>query len=215
MPPPLDLKGHRFGRLCVLELAEDDTRAGRWWRCLCDCGTRLNVLTTYLRTGDTKSCGCLKVDRSRERATKHGMKYTPEYWCWQRILLRCYVPTTSNYHHYGGRGIKMCDRWRYGENGKHGAECFLEDMGPKPSRKHSIDREDVNGDYEPDNCRWATQIQQCNNKRDNVLVTYGGETLTLSQWSRKVGIGVSTLSYRMRHGWTPEAALLTKPSKQE
>ncbi len=123
------------------------------------------------------------------------------------MVQRCYKPGATKYEHYGGRGIEVCERWR------NSFEAFIEDMGECPSRKHSIDRIDNEGDYEPDNCQWATQTQQGNNTRANHVITFDGKTMTMKQWANKTGIKYSTLAARLNIlGWSVERSL-TAPVK--
>lgn len=143
--------------------------------------------------------------------TKHGQarrgKKTPEYATWVRIKTRCSNPKLHNFRYYGGKGIKVCDRWINGEDGKSGFECFLEDMGPRPSKDHTIDRKDSNKDYEPDNCKWATHKEQQNNTSYNVPITYKGETHNLGEWATILGLKYTTLHRRLTAlGWTIEEA---------
>lgn len=167
----IDLTGQRFGRLLVLSVAGHEItpcRHGRRgqlrWSCVCDCGRDATVVGLRLRNGRTRSCGCLKVDPST-RTTTHGatrrcnrLNSTPEYRSWRSMRARCEQPKHIGFHLYGGRGIRICERWTSFEN-------FLADMGPKPGPNFSLDRIDVDGNYEPSNCRWATPVEQSNNRR--------------------------------------------------
>jgi hypothetical protein len=167
----LDLTGQRFGRLLVVERGENRGRHVMW-RCQCACATERIVRAGHLRSGATQGCGCLS--RSAEHraqaaalATKHGHavgKRSPEYWSWTCMIRRCTNPNTDSFKYYGMRGIRVCERWRYGEDGKSGFECFLEDMGLRP-RGHTLDRIEVNANYDPGNCRWATAKTQARNRR--------------------------------------------------
>lgn len=129
----------------------------------------------------------------------HGSTQMPEYLVWRSMHARCYNPATKSYKHYGARGIKVCDRWRIFEN-------FSADMGHRPEG-YSIERIDNNGDYEPSNCRWATRIEQCSNRRYNRLLTFKGVTKTLSQWARDIGVKRTTLRQRLFLGWSVDRAL--------
>ena len=136
----------------------------------------------------------------------HKMTGTSEYKAWKSMKNRCFNPNYQYYSHYGGRGIKVCDRWLNSDN-------FLADMGTKPSPKHSIDRIDNDGDYCPENCRWATKAEQDNNKRNNHLITINDVTLTITQWEKKMGYGENVIFMRLKLGWTEFDAVMT-PVKQ-
>lgn len=133
----------------------------------------------------------------------HGESRSVEYGIWQGMLERCYRPGSQAYANYGGRGITVCDRWR------SSFEAFLADMGRRPSPDHSVDRKDNDGPYSPDNCRWATQVEQANNTRANHLVTAHGRTQTIAQWARELGIGWNAIGERLKAGWSPEEAVST------
>lgn len=174
--------------------------------CKCDCGQETHVMPGSLKSGGTVSCGCLKREILKTNAMKptHGMVGTHEYGCWSSMIRRCYEPKNIAFHNYGGRGIKVCDRWR------ESIENFIADMGMSPSPAHSIEREDVNGHYEPGNCRWATPRQQGRNKRTSACVTWNGETHCIAEWAEKVGLSKATLGNRLRAGWDVGKAL-TQP----
>lgn len=160
--------GQRFGRLTVIERASSSN--GRRWACLCNCGKEKTIAAKHLKSGDIKSCGCLSTEVKRMfrgRPRKYGLfgseprppRPPPEYEIWRGAIARCTNPQRHDFKYYGGRGIKICDRWR------HSFQNFLADMGPRPSPQHSIDRINNDGDYEPDNCRWVTWKEQAANRR--------------------------------------------------
>lgn len=132
---------------------------------------------------------------------------TPEFYSRRAMLTRCYNPKVKDYKWYGGKGVAVCDRWRYGENGKTGLDCFVEDMGPRPE-KHSLDRYPNNsGNYEPGNCRWATIKQQARNRRTCRMLTHNGETKPLVAWAEQAGVSFQCFDRRLREGWTMDEAL--------
>lgn len=137
------------------------------------------------------------------RPMKHGMHKSPENIAWRHMKDRCSNPKSQRFDRYGGRGISVCERWA------NSFEAFYEDLGPRPSSEHSIERIDNDGNYEPGNVIWALREQQENNKSTNVFLTHDGETLTLAQWSRKLGIEKKTLSHRLKAGWSVDLALTT------
>lgn len=197
---PVDIVGQRFGRLVVQAYVGKSH-----WRCLCDCGNESIVYTTKLGAGQTRSCGCLIRDVTRARSLKHGHshrdKLTREYSAWVNMRQRCINPNVRQYPNYGGRGIKVCDRWEVFEN-------FLADMGAQPSGL-TLDRIDVDGDYEPDNCRWADMTTQENNRTNNHRLTFNGETLGVTEWERRTTISRHTLLKRERLG-LPIEEIFTK-----
>jgi hypothetical protein len=190
MPAKLDLTGKRFGRLVTVRHAQEvaGPKAATRWECICDCGTHLLASTRSLRSGHTKSCGCLQKERVTQRSTRHGLTKTPTWRAWRAMVARCTVSTNASYPSYGGRGISVCPRWRQFEN-------FLADMGDRPSGT-TIDRVDNDGNYEPANCRWATREQQDSNKRATVRITFQGRTMTLAQWAKELGTSGTALRKR-------------------
>lgn len=164
----LDLIGQKFSRLLVKKFI-GSSDGSRKYLCVCDCGNKSVVTTTHLRSGHTTSCGCYLKEMRILGNLKHGWrqgykKISSEYNAWKNLRRRCLDKSYYQYHHYGGRGIKVCERW----TGDTGFQNFIEDMGRKPSPKHSIDRIDNDGNYEPSNCRWATASQQRMNQRKKI-----------------------------------------------
>lgn len=188
MPKKIDLTGKVFERLTVL--AENPIRSNDGkvkWDCICICGNTLTTSGGNLRTGDTRSCGCLEYDMLVLRNLKHGKSKTSEYTIWKGVIRRCYNKNDTFYHYYGGRGIAVCDSWR------NSFESFLKDMGERPTITHSIDRRDNNGNYEPENCYWATKKQQGSNKRNNRVISHNNRSMILQDWADHFKIPVSTL----------------------
>lgn len=178
----IDLKDNTYGHLTVIKAIPGSRKKKRAWQCKCTCGSLTEVPTNELISGHTKSCGCKQFSGFDESRTVHGHaqrgKKTVEYktWCW--MIARCYNENNSMYAYYGGRGIKVCDRW------KNSYLNFYQDMGPRPSNDHSIDRfPNMDGDYEPGNCRWATKEEQMSNRTNNINITWEGRTKTLAQWA--------------------------------
>jgi hypothetical protein len=167
--PPVDLSGQRFGRLVVVgepSLQGDGRHA--LWPCRCDCGGSKVVESGNLRRGATRSCGCLAREvgeRNREVTTIHGLHQSPEYVAWQNMISRCERPSTRGFLYYGGRGISVCEEWR------SSFTAFHAHIGPRPSPGHSVDRIDNDGNYEPGNVRWATRVEQNNNRRPRRVIT--------------------------------------------
>ena len=190
-----DLTGQRFGYLTV-----EKHVAPRRIQCVCDCGAVVEVERGNLIRGRTSSCG--KSIHSAKRTHGHASDYkrTPEYTAWTGLRRRCEDTSFREYYNYGGRGITYCERWKSFEN-------FLADMGPRPSPKHTVDRIDNNGNYEPSNCRWSTWAEQARNKRSIHLIEFQGETKCIADWVIETGINRNTLVKRLRSGWSPERAL--------
>lgn len=200
MPRKLDLSGQRFSKLVALSTTGLKDHGTAIWRCVCDCGCYANVSTRNLRSGHTRSCGCLKggLVQHGETVTK---EFSAEYIVWQSMRHRVVWKNNSKDHErYQGRGISCCERWNSYEN-------FLSDMGRRPSPKHSLDRIDNNGDYEPGNCRWATKKQQARNRRTNRVIEYNGIILCVAEWSEKLGLAQATINQRLTLGWSAERAL--------
>lgn len=201
----LDLTGQRFGRLTVER--RDGSQGGKTvWLAKCDCGGAARVTASNLRRGNTQSCGCLHVARAaglnRRHGASSGRTATPTYRSWKNMKMRCLSPACPAFPRYGGRGIKVCERWLLFEN-------FLADMGERPSLDHSIDRVDNDGNYEPGNCRWATRVEQSTNRSGRRLLTHAGITKTQAEWERAQGLRRGTISDRRnRCSWQDGDAIV-------
>lgn len=205
-----DMTGQKIGRLTFLPMFRKNRCKRIEWLCECDCGNIYWAIGTTIRYGLVQSCGCWKSEVTVKRNLTHGMtfrgKTSKEYMIWACIVQRCTNPKNKRYPSYGGRGIKMCERWR------HSPSLFVEDMGPRPSERHSVERIDNDGNYEPSNCKWADDYEQANNSRQNVFMTFNGKTQTVAEWSREQfvaeqGITMFRIRGRLAWGWTDEEAL--------
>jgi hypothetical protein len=207
----IGLIGQKFGLWKIIDQAESNKRGGPYYRCVCDCGSERTVRGPNLSRGLSRSCGCA------ERPAKHGHtrqgKMTPEYRARVNAIQRCTNPLNCRFSEYGARGIRMCDRWLYGENGMSGFECFLADMGPKPSPRHSIDRVDNDKGYSPDNCRWATASIQARNKQPIKLNAAQAEEIRalrgrpLKEISERYGVSKSNICLiQTGRAWRPVEA---------
>lgn len=210
MPKFKDLTGQKFGRLLVESRADKGPRA--WWNCKCDCGAAKIVSSVLLQSGDIVSCGCYKKEHDKIKSLKHGhapsptKPQSPEYATWRGMKARCLNPRAPGYERYGGRGIKVCERWI------QDFRNFLEDMGPRPVGTE-LDRIDNDGNYCKENCRWITHSENNRNKADNVFIEFGGQRRCLAEWAEVTGIGWHTLFYRIFKGnWTIADALSTPVS---
>lgn len=205
----VDLTGQRFGRLTVVDRAENDKRNQAKWHCRCDCGTDVVVYSYNLRNGNSKSCGCLNRENLHSgMRTTHGDRRTRLYRIWCNMLDRCNNIHASRFPNYAGRGISVCQEWHEYTSFKDWAirNGYRDDL--------SIDRIDVNGNYEPCNCRWATKEIQDNNKRRSHFLLFKGKKMTISQWSSEVGIPASVIENRInRLGWSVDKAL-TQPMRE-
>jgi hypothetical protein len=199
-----DMTDHVFGRLKVKKLGGWN-KGRRLWVCECSCGRVCAVSGKRLRNNHTKSCGCLKAEQVPPSQATHRLTGTPEYICWKAMRSRCYDSKSNGFDRYGARGIKVCPEW------KDSFETFLEDMGKRPTKGHSIDRfPNRRGNYEPGNCRWATAKEQRDNQ-DRKLLTAFGKSLPTTAWTELTGIRGGTIRYRVSRGWAIENALTVKP----
>jgi hypothetical protein len=189
-----DLTTQTFGLLTVLGRAPNNKRGRAQWICACSCDQKtITVAGCALLSGRTQSCGCF-----RRRHGGASGQYPVEYSAWANMLDRVYNERNPQYKNYGGRGLSVCNRWRFGEDDQSGFLCFLEDMGQKLHPKLSIERRNNDGNYSPENCYWGTKKEQSNNTRRNVFFTFHGETQTLAQWCRKFGWERKRLRDRLR-----------------
>lgn len=204
-----EMTGQRFGRVVVVHFDRIDKYRQARWLCRCDCGTEFATKGASLRQGDTQSCGCLRRDivasQIKSRSTTHAMSRTKEYRCWCHMIGRCCNAKDKAFSGYGGRGITVCNEWR------NSFDAFFADMGLAPSPRHSIERDDVNGDYCKANCRWATQLEQARNTRLNVVLTHNGLSKPISEWVGLVGIKAGTIYSRIERGWSHSRALTEAP----
>lgn len=197
--------GMKLGALTLVEATDARSRGHVVYKWRCDCGGDFYAHVQNIRLAKFPSCGCqtkrlISAARTSHGASKKGSPMYSMYIVWRAMFWRCENASRRDFKNYGGRGIKVCQRW-------HSFDCFVADMGIRPSEKHSIDRIDVNGDYEPGNCRWATTTEQANNKRTSRFLAFDGREMTVSQWAREVGIGNDTLRLRLAKGWSIERAL--------
>lgn len=222
MPKFQDLSGQRFGRLTVIERAPDRVSpTGHHytrWKCICDCGKQTVTDANTLKSGGAKSCGCLSTEMAKARMTNkfstHNGTNERLFKVWCEIKCRCYNKNKKNYYLYGGRGIKMCDEWRKDYSAFR--DWALANGYDKEAvrGKCTIDRVDVNKDYEPSNCRWVDAKTQGNNRRDNKYITYNGETLTYTQWSERLFGKKYIVWKRINAGWEEVSALTTPVAKR-
>lgn len=197
-----------FGRLTVLQ--PNATRR-LFYDCSCKCGGSASVIVYSLLDGTTKSCGCLHREQAAKnmrqasmQQTTHNLSRHPLYPVWRAMHARCYKQTSEQFNNYGGRGIKVCDRW-------HDVQNFIADMGERP-RGYLIERINNDGNYEPSNCRWSSPYEQSINRRITVMLTVDGITKPVAEWSKETGIHYKALTERIKLGWDPKD-IVTKPSR--
>jgi hypothetical protein len=192
----IDLIGQRFGKLTVIERSENSCGGKTRWVCRCDCGKEKVILGDSLRKGRTSSCGCKYLESNKGRNTTHGQTSTRIYRIWLSVKQRCCYKNSSTYKIYGDRGITVCEEW------KNDFQTFHEwAMSHGYTDELTIDRIDVNGNYEPSNCRWVDMKTQQNNRRNNRKIIYKGKKYTLAQLAEELNISSATLANRINSGW--------------
>lgn len=197
-----EMIGKKYSMLTIVEFIKHESGKHAYYKCICECGKSSIVDIQKLKSGRTKSCGCYVTKKINEYNYKHGMCKTKIYKTWKGIISRCNDEKNSK---YGGRGIKVCERWKTFLN-------FYKDMGDVPFGM-TIERINNDGNYEKSNCKWANMQEQANNRRCNHKITFNGKTLTMQQWVRETGINQGTLSQRInKMNWNIDRALTTDPS---
>lgn len=198
----------RFGRLMFLSDAGRKVfpsgKSGRIWRLMCECGTVVEALASNVRTGHTKSCGCLEIENRKTMRITHGDSGKRMWVIWRGMLQRCHDPKSVSYKYYGEKGIRVL--WSSYED-------FKRDMGDTCKDGLTIGRKDNNAHYCKDNCKWETPAQQNRNYSRNVHLTFGGRTMVMSDWAREFCMGPSTLQMRIKSGWSVQKALTTPVKK--
>jgi len=212
MSNQLDLTGQRFGRLTVIKRCGTSKEGQKIYLCKCDCGNTKEVKSGNLKSGNVRSCGCLRKETTRrinkERNTRHGGCGTRLYGIWFDMRQRCNWEKSINWANYGGRGIKVCDEWQVDFVPFRDwalANGYRDDL--------TLDRIDVDGNYCPDNCRWADLDEQNNNKRTCVYVTIDGVTKTVTEWCKETGVNRKTAFNRIKRGWNPIEAVSKEVSR--
>jgi hypothetical protein len=200
----MDLTGRTFGRLTVVGLSLNVDGSGKpCWKCRCACGNKHTASGSCLRRGQTQSCGCLMIERTKEANTRHGRKGSRVYRIWGGMWTRCRNPKSRDFPNYGGRGITVCERWE-------SFSAFLEDMGDPPEGDFTIERRENDLGYSPENCYWTPREKQAINRRSSIFVEHDGRRLVASQWDREFGFREGTIARRVKRGW-PKERLFVAP----
>jgi hypothetical protein len=197
-----DITGNKYSRLTAIKYIGKDNLSRRVWECACECGNKANVALSALKCGNTKSCGCLKIDSAKNLSTKHGKCGTGAYKSWSHMKSRCLDKNNTHWGRYGGRGIKVCKDWLVFEN-------FYRDMGDRPEGM-TLDRKNNEKGYFQDNCRWVSRKTQSNNKNGNIFLVLFEIKKTIAQWAEILEIKPHILEWRKKAGWSDEK-VLTKP----
>lgn len=207
MPNYIDFTGEKFGLLTVLKRSESAKCGAAQWVCICECGNEIIVPSYTLKCGTKKNCGCVKGPHFN---ATHGASNTTLYKAWKSMLYRCENPKNRAYKYYGQRGIRVCEEW-------HDFLSFKKWVDEtKPDGEYTIDRIDNNSDYSPTNCRWASCVEQANNRRSNIMLEYNGEVHDLTEWSKLLGFDYKRVHNRMyKLGWTFEKAIITPPDEKK
>lgn len=194
-----DITSEKFNLLSVVRLHKRTNRT--YWECECDCGNTTIVEGHKLKSGHTRSCGCIAKAELIARSTKHGMTNSPEYFAWKNLINRCEREKDIRFEKYGKRGIFVCDEWR------NDFSAFFRDVGERPSDRHSIDRIDNNDGYHKNNCRWATAHQQTRNRSTNIIVEINGVSMCIHDWFSEYGLGKSSYYRKISKGLSPKEAI--------
>lgn len=201
----INLAGKHYGRLTVIKLVGKDKHNNALWECKCSCGNTIVTRGATLRNGRAKSCGCLHKEMTKQLAKnniKHNRSGTRLYRIWQNMKSRCYYKQNNRYRSYGARGIKVCNEWQ------HDFQAFYNwAMNNNYKDNLTIDRIDVDGDYEPSNCKWSTNLEQARNKRSTKIYTVNGEDHCLSEWCEMLKLNYNTVQTRLHRNWSIERAL--------
>lgn len=216
MPKLLDLTNHKYGKLTVIKRTRIDQRE-KYWLCICECGNEVETYTRILRSGLKKSCGCLvkevsskNIKKAHEHNKKHEMTGTRFHSIWINMKHRCYYSKSPYFVDYGGRGIEVCGRWHNFLNFKEDMyKAYQEHVENHGERNTTLERVNVNGNYEPENCIWTTNSRQGRNKRITVKYKYKGKEYSLYDLADLADINPGTLESRLRRGWSIEKAVET------